>query len=186
VAGNAIAPSPAAVISAATLAAPPPGLSITPRAEPLKGRSGRTLPAGYTWRVGGTELLLIPRPDLHSEADVVVYSPTEGVAGMGDLLLSESVPAVNDLPAYLSFLEDVLDVFPENTKFVSGHGRDLDAAGVRAYWDDLNAMVAIVRTNLAAGRTAEQMIKDDVLKAFKARYSLLGFLTPDTLIPRVK
>jgi glyoxylase-like metal-dependent hydrolase (beta-lactamase superfamily II) len=186
VAGNAVAPSPAAVISAATLAAPPPGLSITPRAEPLKGRSGRTLPAGYTWRVGGAELLLIPRPGLHSEADVIVYSPAEGVANLGDLLLSESVPAVDDLPAYLSFLEDVLDVFPENTTFVSGHGRDLDAAGVRAYRDDLNAMIAIVRSNLAAGRTADQMLKDDVLKAYKGKYSLLGFLSVDTLIPRVK
>jgi len=186
VAGNAIAPNPAAVISAATLAAPPPGLSITPRAEPLKGRSGRTLPAGYAWRVGGTELLLIPRPGLHSEADVIVYSQAEAVADLGDLLLSESAPAVNDLRAYLSFLEDVLDVFPENTTFVSGHGRDLDVAGLRAYRDDLNAMIAIVRNNLAAGRTAEQMLKDDVLKAYKARYSLLGFLTVDTLIARVK
>jgi hypothetical protein len=29
------------------------------------------------------------------------------------------------------------------------------------------------------------MVKDDVLKAYKPRYSLLEFLSPDTLIPRV-
>jgi hypothetical protein len=95
------------------------------------------------------------------------------------------VPAVSDVPGYLAFLEDILDVFPENTTFVSGHGRDLNAAGVRAYRDNLKAMVAIVKTNLAAGRTAEQMVQDDVLKGYKAQYSLLDFLTPDALIARV-
>jgi hypothetical protein len=29
------------------------------------------------------------------------------------------------------------------------------------------------------------MIQDDVLKAFKDQYSLLDFLTPDALVPRV-
>ena len=93
---------------------------------------------------------------------------------MGDLLLSESVPAVDDIAGYLAFLDDVLDVFPENTEFVSGHGRDLSAAGVRAYRDALKAMVEIVRANVAAGRTADQMVKDDVLKAYKARVLAAG------------
>jgi glyoxylase-like metal-dependent hydrolase (beta-lactamase superfamily II) len=184
IAGNALAPTPAAVVSAATLATPPAGVSIAPRSEPLKGRSGRTLPAGYLWRTGGAEITIIPMPSLHSGTDLIVYFPRESVVAMGDLLLSESVPAVNDLAAYLSFLDDVLDVFPENTTFVSGHGRDLNASGVRAYRDSLLAMVAVVRTQLAAGRTAEQMAADDVLKAYKPKYSLLDFLSVDTLIPR--
>jgi glyoxylase-like metal-dependent hydrolase (beta-lactamase superfamily II) len=186
VTGNSLAPSADSVITAATLAAPPAGLSIAPNTGPLRGPAGRTLPAGYTWRTGGTDITLIPRPGLHSDADLIVYFPRESVVDMGDLLLSESVPAVSDVSGYLAFLDDVLDVFPEKTTFVSGHGRDLDAAGVRAYRDDLKAMVGIVRTNLAAGRTAEQMVKDDVLKAYKPRYSLLEFLNPDMLIPRVR
>jgi len=185
VAGNAIAPTPAAVITAATLAAPPTGLSLTRQTEPLKGRSGRTLPAPYTLRAGGADITLIPRPGLHSDADLIVYFPKESIVAMGDLLLSESMPAVGDIPGYLAFVEDVLDVFPAETTFVSGHGRDLTVAGLKAYRDTLNTMIGIVRTNLAAGRTVEQMVQDDVLKAYKARYSLLDFLTPDTLIPRV-
>jgi hypothetical protein len=55
---------------------------------------------------------------------------------------------------------------------------------VRAYRDDLLAMIGVVRTQLAAGRTAEQMTSDDVLKAYKPKYSLLDFLNVDTLIPR--
>ena len=184
VVGNAIAPSQAAVITAATLASNTAGLPITRDSAPLKGRSGRTLPAPYTFRAGGADIKLIPRPGLHSDADVIVYFPEESVVAMGDLLLSESVPALDDIPGYMAFLEDVLDVFPENTTFVSGHGRDLTAAGVRAYRDALNAMIKIVRTNLAAGRTVEQMVQDDVLKAYRPQYSLLTFLPPDSLIPR--
>ena len=45
-------------------------------------------------------------------------------------------------------------------------------------------MIGVVRTQLAAGRTAEQMAADDVLKAYKAKYSMLDFLGVDTLIPR--
>jgi hypothetical protein len=91
---------------------------------------------------------------------------------------------VEDVTGYLAFLDDVLDVFPENATFVSGHGRDLDAAGVRAYRDDLKAMVDIIRRNLAAGRTAEQMVQDHVLASYAPRYSLLSFLTPDAWTPR--
>jgi glyoxylase-like metal-dependent hydrolase (beta-lactamase superfamily II) len=185
VAGNAIAPSPKAVITAARLGGGPSGLPVTRDAAPLEGRSGRTLPAPWTLRTGGAEIKLVPRPGLHSDSDLIVYFPAESVVAMGDLLLSESMPALTDVAGYLAFLDDVLDVFPERATFVSGHGRDLDAAGVRAYRDELKAMFDIVRRNLAAGRTAEQMVEDDVLGAYEPRYSLLEFLTPDAWIPRV-
>lgn len=94
-------------------------------------------------------------------------------------------PAVHRIAFPWGMMDDVLDVFPENTTFVSGHGRDLNAAGVRACRDALDAMIAVVRTHVAAGRTVDQMAQDDVLKAYKAQYSLLDFLSPDALIPRV-
>ena len=57
-----------------------------------------------------------------------------GVVQMGDLLLSQSFPAVGeDVAEYLAFLEKVLDIFPEKIKFISGHGRELTFAGVRDY-----------------------------------------------------
>ena len=37
--------------------------------------------------------------------------------------------AAQDIAGYLMFLDDVLDVFPEDATYISGHGRDLDAAG---------------------------------------------------------
>ena len=184
VAGNAIAPSPDAIITAQVLASRADRFSMTRAAEPLKGRTGRTLPAPYLWRFGGADIRIVHRPGLHSADDLITWFPADRVVAMGDLLLSESMPALDDIAGYLAFLDDVLDVFPPDTRFVSGHGRDLSAEGVKAYRDTLTSMIGIIRTNIEAGRTEEQMVSDDVLRAYKAEYGLLDFLVPDTLIPR--
>jgi len=105
---------------------------------------------------------------------------------MGDLLLSQNCPAVQDVAAYMDLLDKVLDIFPSETTFVSGHGKDLTAAGLRKYRDDLAAMIEIVRKRYAAGESAEAMIRGDVLKAYKAEYFLLDWLNPDSWIPRVR
>jgi len=186
VAGNAVAPPGVPVITAASLASGgPSGPAVGRTGEPLKGRTGRTLPAPFGLRVAGSDILVIPRPGLHSDADLVVWFKDQNVVAMGDLLLSESVPALSDIPGYLAFLDDVLDVFPAKTIFVSGHGRDLDAAGVKVYRDTLAEMAGVVRTHRAAGRTVEEMRQADILKDYKPRFSLLDFLPVDSLIPSV-
>jgi cyclase len=182
-AGNALAPSPAAVISAQTL-----GSSVNelrPEGIPLKGRTGRLLPAPYLMRFNGDELKLIPRGGLHSADDLIVYFPKSHVVAMGDLLLSQSLPAATDVAAYMAFLEDVIDVFPDGTTFISGHGKDLTYAGLKKYRDALVAMTDVVRKSYAAGKSADDMVRDDVLKAYKEEYSLLDWIGPDSWIPRV-
>jgi hypothetical protein len=78
-----------------------------------------------------------------------------------------------------------MTVFPSDTTFVSGHGKDLTAAGLRQYRDDMAAMAAIVRKAYAAGRSVEDMIRDDVLKAYKAGYSFLDWIGPDSWLRRI-
>lgn len=185
IAGNMIAPAPEAVITAEALASRAGRFSMTRAAEPLLGRNGRTLPAPYHWHFGGADIRIIHRPNLHSADDLIIWFPGEHVVAMGDLLLSESMPALEDIAGYLEFLDDVIGVFPPETRFVSGHGRDLTVEGVKAYRDTLSTMIGIIRTNVAAGRTAEQMANDDILKAYRTQYGLLNFLLPDTLIPSV-
>jgi len=61
---------------------------------------------------------------------------------------------------------------------------DLDAAGVRAYRDTLREMLDVVRAGAAAGKSAEQMAKEDLLAKYRSRLSLLAFLPVDAFIPR--
>jgi glyoxylase-like metal-dependent hydrolase (beta-lactamase superfamily II)/tetratricopeptide (TPR) repeat protein len=158
---------------------------ISKGARTLRGRSGRELAAPYLMRLNGEEVQIIPNPGLHSEADLLIYFPMSKVLCMGDLLLSECCPAVQDVAGYMDFLDKVIDIFPAGTMFVSGHGKDLTRDGLRKYRDDLAGMIEIVRKNYAAGKSAEDMVSDDVLKAYKGEYSLLDWIGPDSWLLRI-
>jgi len=182
VAGNALAPSEEAVIGLENFDALVRRGLLTRQDRERRGPGGKTLPAPFLMSWNGEVIELIPYPGLHSEADVLIHFPRAGVLCMGDLLLSQSCPAIDDATGYLELLDKVLDVFPPRTVFVSGHGRDLSAAGLRKYRTDMAAMADLVKKEFAAGRGAEEMLRADLLKAFKAEYSHLDWLGPDSWI----
>lgn len=181
--GNGVAPT-ARVLNAENLGSPDWKGLLSRSDGPLRGRAGGELAAPYVMRLNGEDVEIIPNPGLHSPSDIMVFFRKSKVVCMGDLLLSQCCPAVRDVGGYLAFLDKVLDVFPEGTTFVSGHGRDLTAAGLRKYRDDMAAMVAIVRKGYAAGRSAADMLRDDVLKAYKPGYSFLDWIGPDSWLQR--
>jgi cyclase len=183
VAGNeTLAPSAAAIIGAGRLDHADLKNVLSKSASPLSGRSGRSLPAPYVMKFNGEDIDLIPYPGLHSPADLLIHFPKSGIVYMGDLLLSQSCPAIGDAAGYLEFLDKVLDVFPSGTIYVSGHGRDLKPAELKKYRDDMAAMIDVVKTAYASGKTAEDMIQADLLKTFKPAYSHLDWLGPDSWI----
>jgi glyoxylase-like metal-dependent hydrolase (beta-lactamase superfamily II) len=183
--GNGIAPSEAKVIGFQNLDGPEFKNLISKSGQPLRGRAGRELQAPYVMPFNGEDIQIIPSPGLHSQADILVYFPKSEVLCMGDLLLSQNCPAVQDVAGYMDFLEKVLDVFPSRVTFAGGHGKDLTTDGLKKYRDDLAGMIAIVKKNYAAGKSAEDMIRDDVLKNYKAEYSFLDWLGPDSWIQRI-
>lgn len=185
VAGNGLAPSESAVIGLGK-ADDLVGQGLLARSgHERRGPSGKSLPAPYLMKFNSEELELFPYPGLHSNVDILIHFPKAGVLCMGDLLLSQSCPAVREAAGYLELLDKVLDVFPPGTTFVSGHGRDLNAAGLKKYRNDMAEMAAIVKKEYAAGRTAEDMIRVDLLKAYKPEYSHLDWLGPDSWIRTV-
>ena len=185
VAGNALAPSESAVIGLGKADGLVQQGLLTRSERGRQGSGGKSLPAPYLMKFNDEEIEIFPYPGLHSEDDVLVHFPKAGVLCMGDLLLSQSCPAIRDAAAYLELLDKVLDVFPPRTKFVSGHGGDLSAAGLRKYRTDMAEMARLVKKEFADGRTEEEMIRTDLLKAFKAAYSHLDWLGPDSWIRTV-
>jgi cyclase len=183
--GNGIGETDTKVINFQSLANPDFKGLISRTDRPLRGGVGKELAAPYAMRLNGQDIQIIPNPGLHSQDDLLIYFPTSKVVCMGDLLLSQNCPAVQDVAGYMSFLDRVIDVFPAGTTFVSGHGKDLDNNGLRKYRDDLAGMIAVVRKNYAAGKSAEDMIRDDVLKAYKAEYSFLDWIGPDSWLQRI-
>lgn len=185
VAGNALAPAAEAVIGLGQLEdLARQGLMRRSDRE-RRGPGGKSLPAPYLWSFNGEELEIFPYHGLHSDSDILIHFPKAGVLCMGDLLLSQSCPAIRDVTAYLELLDKVLDVFPPRTTFVSGHGGDLTVAGLKKYRADMAEMARLVKKAFAAGRTEEEMIGADLLNAFKAQYSHLDWLGPDSWLRTV-
>jgi cyclase len=185
VAGNALAPAAEAVIGLGGIEAFVHRGLLTRSGQGRAGADGKGFQPPYLMAWNGNTIELIPSPGLHSDADILIHFPKAGVLCMGDLLLSQSCPAVQDAAGYLELLDKVLDVFPDRTTFVSGHGRDLNADGLKKYQTDMAEMASMVRREFAAGRTDEEIIRADLLKAFKAQYSHLDWLGPDSWIRTV-
>jgi cyclase len=178
--GNGVAPAGAKIVNLTNLDTPEFTNMFLKSGRPFRGRAGSELAAPYVMRFNGEDVQIIPHPGLHSQADVMVYFPDSRVLCAGDLLLSQNCPAVQDVVGYMAFLDMILDVFPAGTTFVSGHGKDLTKDGLLKYRDDLAGMIAIVRKGHAAGRSAEDMLRDDVLGGYKAEYSYLDWIGPDS------
>ena len=183
--GNALAPSESAVIGSGKLEDLAREGRVVRSDRERQGRGGKSLPAPYLMRFNGEEIEIFRYPGLHSDVDILIHFPEAGVLCMGDLLLSQSCPAVREATGYIELLDKVLDVFPPGTIFVSGHGGDLNVAGLKKYRDDMAGMAALVKKEFAAGRTAEDMIRTDLLKAYKPAYSHLDWLGPDSWIGTV-
>jgi glyoxylase-like metal-dependent hydrolase (beta-lactamase superfamily II) len=178
--GNGILPPEGKLLNFQNLGSPDLQGLISKGGRALRGRPGRELAPPYLMRFNGEEVQIIPNPGLHSQDDILIYFPKSKVLCMGDLLLAGSCPAVQDVTGYMDFLDKVIDIFPAGTMFVSGHGKDLTAEGLRKYRDDLASMITVVKKGYAAGSRDEGMLRDDVLRTYKAEYSYLDWIGPDS------
>jgi len=153
---------------------------------PILGRKGVVFPNYFRLDLNDEEIWIIPHPGVHSEHDILVYFTRSKVVHMGDLLLSQSFPAVGPkVEPYLGVLDMALEAFPEDVTFVSGHGRDLTHAGVRAYKKMLLETVAIVKAGKESGKTIEDLKRDNVLADYKDWAFYLEFLDTDYWIEMV-
>jgi cyclase len=140
----------------------------------------------YSMDFNGEEIRIIPSPGAHSEKDLIIYFTESGVVHMGDLLLTQSFPAVGPrVKKYLEILDWVIDEFPQGVKFIGGHGRDYSMAEVKDYRKMLADTIKIVQMGMEAGKSVEEMKKEDVLKDYKSWGVFLDFLDTDYWIASI-
>jgi cyclase len=153
---------------------------------PLVGKTGEKFDLYYTLDFNGEEIRFIPSPGTHSSSDMIIYFTRSGVVHMGDLLLSQSFPAVSrNIKKYLPILEKVIDIFPGDTVFLSGHGKDLSKKGVRDYYAMLVTTINIVKKAKKAGKTIKEMQRQRILKDYESYNTFLDWLTTDYWIDAV-
>jgi glyoxylase-like metal-dependent hydrolase (beta-lactamase superfamily II) len=154
--------------------------------EELKGQSGTPLGKFYQLNFNGEQIILIPYPGVHSSADLIIYFSSSNVAHMGDLLLTQSFPAVGqNVQKYMVFLEKIIDFFPSNTKFIAGHGREYDMNDLKEYQKMLLTTIEIVRKEIKKGKSVEETKSAKVLEPWKDWGVYLEFLNTDYWIDAV-
>jgi glyoxylase-like metal-dependent hydrolase (beta-lactamase superfamily II) len=154
--------------------------------EELKGKSGKSLGKYYLLNFNGEQVKLIPYPGVHSSSDLIIYFSSSGVAHMGDLLLTQSFPAVGpNVQNYLEFLEIIIDFFPSDTKFIGGHGRDYGMNDLKEYQKMLLTTIDIVRKKMKEGKSLEETKIAKVLERWKDWGVYLEFLNTDYWIDAV-
>ena len=118
--------------------------------------------------------------------DLIIYFTESGVVHMGDLLLTQSFPAVGPrVKKYLEILDWVIGEFPPSTIFIGGHGRDYSMEDVKDYRKMLTDTIRIVQKGMKAGKTVEDMKKEDVLKDYQSWGVFLEFLNTDYWITSI-
>ncbi len=126
-------------------------------------------------RFNNEEIRLIHLPNGHTDNDVVVYFTGSKVIHMGDMFFNGMFPGVykeggGDIRHLVVNLEKIVKVIPADAKVIPGHG---DLAGVddlKNYIAMLKETIAIVDAGIKNGKTAEQLVKENVL----AKYDALG------------
>jgi glyoxylase-like metal-dependent hydrolase (beta-lactamase superfamily II) len=148
--------------------------------EPMVGRKGKAYKEYYVMNFNGEKIKIIPSPGVHSSSDLIIYFTDSGIVHMGDLLLTQSFPAVGPrVKEYLEILHEIMDIFPPDTKFIGGHGRDYTMEDVINYHKMLLTTIEIVNKEIKAGKSLEEILAAKVLKKWDSWGEYLTFLNPD-------
>lgn len=184
--GNEIAGKDAEIINLNNLSQYVSKGVISQGAEELKGKSGKSFGKFYILNFNGEQIKLIPYPGVHSSTDLLIYFSSSGVAHMGDLLLTQSFPAVGpNVQKYMVFLEEIIDFFPSDTKFIAGHGREYGMDDLKEYQKMLLTTITIVREEMKKGKSVEETKSANVLERWKDWGIFLEFLNTDYWIDAI-
>lgn len=123
---------------------------------------------------GAVSLVLMSMGKGHSNGDVVIYMPREGVLFASDLLFNDTVgfmgeASVHDWGESLEYLEDI----PARV-VIPGVGKISDAAAIIRFKKYYRAFMSEVLRNIEKGNTLAQTKKEFSLEAYK---DLPGFNT---------
>jgi cyclase len=169
--GNALLGSEAVIVSHANCRQ-----SLAERdGYPSAGLPTVTLTDSLGLRCGDREVLLMGIPGGHTNGDIIVHLPDSKIVYLGDIIVSGSFPVV-----WLEYGEEVgvqrlseilgriIGMFPEDVRFLSGHGPDYTVAELRSYHDMVVKTIALVQRAMDEGKTLEDMKEEDLLRAWEA------------------
>jgi cyclase len=155
--------------------------------------SGKALPVvtfehGLSLWWNGEEIRAIHPGIGHTDGDSVIWFMKSNVVHMGDDFFNTGFPFVDlgsggSVVKLIGSLDVILGQIPADAKVIPGHGAVTDVAGLRKYRRMLDEVVGTVKKARAAGKTVEQMQKENILAPWEEWGK--GFVKADTFIATV-
>lgn len=138
---------------------------LTKAAEGLTGRTGKSFAPHYSMNFNGEEIRLIPAAGSHSDSDMLIWFTGSDIVCTGSLLVSEAFPAcpAGKIDRYFEILDTMIDVFPQGTKYMPGHGHPIDMSELRMYRQMALNSASVIRKETANGTSVEEMLASDIL-----------------------
>jgi cyclase len=155
--------------------------------------TGKALPVvtfeqGLSLWWNGEEIRAIHPGIGHTDGDSVIWFMKSNVVHMGDDYFATGFPFVDlgsggSVVKLIASLDVILGQIPADAKVIPGHGAVTDVAGLRKYRRMLDEVVATVKKGRAAGKTVEQMQKENILAPWEDWGK--GFIKADVFIATV-
>jgi len=117
----------------------------------------------------GEDIHIVHTPDCHSAGDAYVHFTGSKVVAVGDLLFPDAIPYVGlnegaTVDNYHNQVKRFIDEFPDDVNFTASHGRtSYNKDDLRAYYTMLDGTKKAVRETAAAGKTADEMVNENLL-----------------------
>jgi len=139
-----------------------------------------------TVHLNGEGIRALHYPAGHTDGDAIIFFPKANVVHMGDNFVRYGFPFIDidaggSVRGIIKACEAIIAMLPSDTKVIPGHGELSTIADVRKYVTMLKETSAAVEAALRAGKTLEQMKKENVLAAWSAQFSN-DFINTDTFI----
>ncbi len=141
-------------------------------AAPLYARPDICIEGKTTLSFNGENVEILPLPGGHTRGDLIVYFPSAKVLQVGDLLFAGYFPYVDisnggNPMIYLQNVEWILNNYPDEVKFVGGHGPVFTKQQMQEHLNALKETVEVMRSAKKAGMDAEKMKVNQVLKKWE-------------------
>lgn len=134
----------------------------------------------------GEAIELIHFANAHTDGDTAVHFKDSNVIHAGDILFSEMYPYIDignggSVHGYIAAQEAVLALADDQTKIIPGHGPLSNKAGMERDLAMLKAVVAIVESELAEGKTPEEIAAHPTIQGYEPSHGQ-GWLDTETFI----
>jgi glyoxylase-like metal-dependent hydrolase (beta-lactamase superfamily II) len=154
-----------------TDAAPPVALPVVTFAESV------------TLHLNGEDVYAFHVPNAHTDGDTIFRFQKSNAIHMGDTYFNGMYPFIDvatggSVDGVIAAANRALSMIDGNTKVIPGHGPLGDKASLTAYRDMLVAVGGRVKAGVKAGKTMEQVMKDNPGKGYDETWGN-GFLKPE-------